>query len=115
MKIFPRRWPLAITLALSTANLHETLHQVYLQALENDHQLQPIPPVTVPKTRLKYWDDLRCYRKCAGAQCSRPWDSIGKQATNNGEIESENEAYSVTLNQPCLIWALGLGLNAAKH
>lgn len=100
-------WGLAAAISLATACTQaETLHETYLLALENDHQLK------ADEARYRAGLEAKVIGRSAllpqvnaTAQYSdTELDSIGYQnppgATIASEVETENEAYSVTLTQP---------------
>jgi outer membrane protein len=101
-------WGLAAAISLATASsVADTLQETYLLALDNDHQLKA--------DEAEYRAGLEA--KVIGRSALLPqinatatysdteYDSLGYQGdpifdTIASEVESENEAYSVTLTQP---------------
>lgn len=117
--MFKRRLTLGLAgiLGLGAVNLHaDTLQDIYLRALENDHQLKAdaagyragLEAKTLSRSSL-----LPQINAAAGYNKIEQ-DTIGRSAGSTGipdryNLESENEVYTVTLTQPLFNMAAWFG------
>lgn len=117
--MFKRRltFGLAGVLSLCAVNLHaDTLQDIYLRALENDHQLKAdaaayragLESKTIGRSA------LLPQINATAAYSDAEQTTIGRGAGTSGipdiyDVDSENEAYSVTLTQPLFNMAAWFG------
>ncbi|WP_439135252.1 TolC family outer membrane protein [Pseudomaricurvus sp.] len=109
--MFKRRLTLGLAGALSLCalNLHaDTLQDIYLRALDNDHQLKADTAayragkeaLTIGRSALLPQINAEASYAESEQTTIGNLNSLGQQSQGSTDIESENEAYSVSLTQP---------------
>lgn len=117
--MFKRRLTLGLAgvLSLCAVNLHaDTLQDIYLRALENDHQLKADAAAYRAglESRIIGRSALLPQINATASYSDAEQTTIGRAAGTSGipdvyDVDSENEVYSVTLTQPLFNMAAWFG------